>query len=236
MQFRRVASAVPIAAALLVAAAPATSSIITVTLSGNSENVNDNANVFGQGAGTLTDLPFVLTFLINTDVGVDSSGGYSSNSIFGANPPFAVSGSLSINGSTPFIVAGSNYSGAHDTVTTSTNPFFTTTTIDYDLITDDSTGVRLDNQLSASLSGGNLPTSLTQPITLALTSSNSDYVTFTKEVPGSTLPAAIGNLFPTLLTVSVPGAVPEPETWLTMICGFGAIGASLRRRTKVSFA
>ena len=30
--------------------------------------------------------------------------------------------------------------------------------------------------------------------------------------------------------VVVPGAVPEPSTWLMMLLGFGAIGATLRRR------
>lgn len=31
-----------------------------------------------------------------------------------------------------------------------------------------------------------------------------------------------------------PGAVPEPATWAMMLLGFGAMGASLRRRAKVS--
>jgi hypothetical protein len=34
----------------------------------------------------------------------------------------------------------------------------------------------------------------------------------------------------------VGGAVPEPATWAMMICGFGAVGASLRRRTQVRVA
>lgn len=38
-------------------------------------------------------------------------------------------------------------------------------------------------------------------------------------------------------TVVNPG-VPEPQTWATMIAGFGAVGAALRfrRRVKVSYA
>lgn len=38
---------------------------------------------------------------------------------------------------------------------------------------------------------------------------------------------------------SLPGGVPEPGTWATMILGFGAMGAAIRRRkarTTVSFA
>lgn len=221
-----------IAAALLPGLAPASAKIITVTLKGTSENVNDNANVFGQGIGTLTNLPFIATFQINTAVGVDAYGGYSTNSIFNANPPFAVSGSLSIGGSAPFTVAGSNYSGAHETV--STNPFFGTTTVDYNLLTDDSVGLRLDNQLYVDLSGADLPTSLTQPITLALNPNDFNSVTFTDEVSGGFLPDAIGNLNPTSLTVSVAGAVPEPATWLSMLLGFALLGAGLRRRRRVA--
>jgi len=36
------------------------------------------------------------------------------------------------------------------------------------------------------------------------------------------------------LLTPIPGAVPEPGTWLMMIGGFGAIGFALRRRPKVS--
>jgi hypothetical protein len=37
--------------------------------------------------------------------------------------------------------------------------------------------------------------------------------------------------------ISIPGAVPEPATWLMMLGGFGAIGGTMRRRreAKVSF-
>lgn len=31
-------------------------------------------------------------------------------------------------------------------------------------------------------------------------------------------------------TIEIPGAVPEPSTWAMMLIGFGAIGASMRRR------
>lgn len=41
----------------------------------------------------------------------------------------------------------------------------------------------------------------------------------------------------TLATANATAAVPEPATWLTMILGFGLIGAGLRsRRTTVAFA
>ena len=34
--------------------------------------------------------------------------------------------------------------------------------------------------------------------------------------------------------VPIPGGVPEPATWAMMIMGFGAIGASMRRRRQVA--
>lgn len=36
--------------------------------------------------------------------------------------------------------------------------------------------------------------------------------------------------------LDVAGLVPEPSAWALMILGFGAVGAGLRRRTKVKFA
>lgn len=35
---------------------------------------------------------------------------------------------------------------------------------------------------------------------------------------------------PSVLKVDITGAVPEPGTWMTMILGFGVVGAAMRRR------
>lgn len=40
----------------------------------------------------------------------------------------------------------------------------------------------------------------------------------------------------TLVISDVGGAVPEPVSWAMMVGGFGLIGASLRARTRISFA
>lgn len=40
----------------------------------------------------------------------------------------------------------------------------------------------------------------------------------------------------TLTLSAVTGAVPEPGTWAMMLVGFGAMGVSLRRRTKQNLA
>lgn len=39
-----------------------------------------------------------------------------------------------------------------------------------------------------------------------------------------------------LTQISIRAAVPEPAAWAMMICGFGLVGASLRRRARVSVA
>lgn len=41
---------------------------------------------------------------------------------------------------------------------------------------------------------------------------------------------------PSVLQLSLSGAVPEPSTWAMMLLGFGVVGYSMRRRPKVSYA
>lgn len=41
---------------------------------------------------------------------------------------------------------------------------------------------------------------------------------------------------PITATTAIPSAVPEPATWLMMLVGFGAIGASMRNRRRPAFA
>lgn len=50
---------------------------------------------------------------------------------------------------------------------------------------------------------------------------------------GATLIGGIGASNIRGLTFALAGAVPEPGTWAMMICGFGLIGATLRRRRRV---
>ena len=53
--------------ACIVTTAPASATIITTTLTGNSENIQDNANVFGFGTGqNLSNKDFVETFYTDT--------------------------------------------------------------------------------------------------------------------------------------------------------------------------
>ena len=215
--------------ALLLAAAPASAELITVTLSGTSENINDNSNVFGFGEGQhLTDKSFVETFLVDTSAvnafGPQTSTGVSSNSVFGGSPPYAVGGTLTINGQ-KFSTIGSNYSAIF-------------TTGDYQILSNDMVDRAVNNNFYVDLTGAGLPTTVDQPISLGLAPGQAVNVSFIDNNGGGNVSAAIGTLFPTLLTVSVAsaGAVPEPALWATMLLGFGLIGGAMRRRTNVALA
>ena len=61
-----------------------------------------------------------------------------------------------------------------------------------------------------------------------------NYYDFTQGVDGGLINVGQGPV-----VTPPPGAVPEPATWLMLILGFGAVGATLRRRqqtARVSFA
>ena len=200
--------------AIAMAASAASAGIVRITLTGTSESIHDNANVFGLGAGTLTNEAFVETFIADTAVNPNGSDtGIYSNSIFDAAPPFAVGGTLTINGHS-FAVAGSNYSGLY-------------TTGDYQILTDDAVGTtRDDNSFYVDLTGAGLPQTISQPFSTILTAAQVANVSFGDASSGGSQYDAIGNLYPTRLTVE---AVPEPAGWALLVAGFGLVGAIARR-------
>lgn len=205
---------------LFLAATPAAAKLITVTLTGTSEKISDRDNVFGFGTNQqLTDKSFVETFVVNTAAvnafGPQTSTGVSSNSIFGGSPPYAVGATLTINGHS-FSTIGSNYSSLY-------------TTGDYQILSNDMVNRQVDNNFYVDLTGAGLPTTVDQPISLTLAPGQAANVSFIDNAGGGNVSAAIGNLFPTQLTVSV-AAVPEPAMWATMMLGFALIGGVLRRR------
>lgn len=158
---------------------------------GSSENITDNANVFGFGSGQIiTSQRFVETFLVNTSVNPNGLGtGVSSNSIFDANPPFAVAGALTINGRT-FATLGSNYSGLY-------------TSGDYQILSNDAVGrTRDDNNFYLDLTGTGLPSTISQQISLRLSAGQVGNDSFIDASSGGTYADAIGTLDPT--TFSVP--------------------------------
>ena len=210
--------------AALVSGTAASAGLVRVTLTGSTENIRDNADVFHLGGNSMapaiiTDQAFVETFLVDTSVNPNGSGtGVSSNSIFDAAPPFAVAGALTINGRT-FATAGSNYSGAYIAG-------------DYQILSDDAVGrTRDDNDFYLDLTGAGLPATLSQPIRLTLAAGQVGSNTFIDASSGGTYADAIGSLTPTSFSVA---AVPEPAAWTLLIAGFGMIGATVRSRRSVT--
>ena len=208
------------ASALLAGVSSASAKIVTVTLTGDSENVFDRNNVFGFGASDtpITDKSFVETFTIDTTA--DSfppapDNRVSFNSIFSSGPPYAVGGSLSIGGSAPFTTLGSDYSSVF-------------TQGDYQILSDDkvSTASNTDNEFYLDLTGLGLPTTVNQSFSMTLTAGEVANNSFEDETSQNELPDAIGNLYPTSITIS---AAPEPASWALMILGVGMAGGLLRQ-------
>jgi hypothetical protein len=234
------------ALATLAAGSAASAAIVQVTLTGNSENINDATGVFGPAGSRITNEQFTETFLINTTVGTFGSATATSasyNSIFGAPGPYAVAASLTINGHT-FSTQGDDYSSVFITPGSGVTP------TDYQLVSDDLvTGLpesQFNQIFSLELDGANLPVTLTQTGQLTGTgsSSTSPYVLQTSGGPvtvrdgfidgledshGNTLVDSQGELYPTTITF---GAVPEPSTWALMLAGVGGVGLMMRRARK----
>jgi len=223
------------AAALLAGASTASAAIYQITLTGDAESINDFDNVFGLGAETvgssanITNQAFVETFYVNTAGGnvLASPTGISSDSIFGTSPPYAVSGSLEINGQT-FTVSGSNYSSVF------------TSGADYQINTNDVVAANAQDNNDFSLdvhsydlTASPIPTTVTQAYSATLTPA--DYEVFDSFIDansGGEFADAAGNLYPTEITIAEVSAAPEPSSWLLMIAGIGGVGLFLRRTRK----
>ena len=215
-------------AAIAMAGAAAHAEIITVTLAGDSENITDRIDFFGLGAGVITDQPFLQTFTINTDGGnvLNTPTGVSYNSLFDPEgPPYAVSGSLTINGRT-FTTQGSDYSSAF-----SQGDF---QVLSYDAVA----GTRADDSFYLDVTGTGLPTTVVDPYFSRLggaTYAFSDFITDNGNAASdpSAPSAVIGSLDPTSLSITpMTSAAPEPGAWMLMTAGVALAGAALRGRRR----
>ncbi len=218
------------AASVFTAASTASATTVRVTLTGNSEKINDFSDVFDLGAdvvgspANITGQAFVETFDLDTDGGnvADSPTLVSYDSIFGGGPPYALAGSLTINGHT-FSTLGSDYSSL------STSP------TDYQGGSNDAVpgGPRLNNEFSFDINapgGAGLPASVTEPFSTAIDGTAIvAYDSFIDETSGGFYTDAIGTLDPTELSVALVSPAPEPAGWLLLSLGVGGAGLMLRR-------
>ena len=214
------------AALSLLAASAAPAEIITAKLGGTTESINDRTDFFGLGIGTITDQPFLQSFTIDTGGGnvLNTPIGLSYNSIFDPmGPPYAVSGSLTINGRT-FTTQGSEFSSAFSQG-------------DFQILSDDAVvGTRADNSFYLDVTGAGLPQTVVDPYFATLggaTYAFSDFIIENRNA--ATDPTApsevIGSLSPAYLSITpITSAAPEPGTWALMMTGVALAGAALRRR------
>jgi hypothetical protein len=229
------ASAAIAAAALLIGASTASAAIYEITLTGDTESINDFDNVFGLGgetvgsAANITNQPFVETFYLNTAGGnaASSSTFVSFDNIFGTSPPYALGATLEINGQT-FSTLGGNYS------------YLAIEGADYYGESNDvvATDPNENNDISFDIhsnTGAPLPTTVTQTFSAALNSTDYEVLdSFSDSNAGGEYFTAAGNLYPTEITISEVSAAPEPASWLLMIAGVGGVGLVLRRTKKLA--
>jgi hypothetical protein len=240
-KMKSILMAAAVVGALLAGASSASATMLKITFTGDSESINDFQNVFGLGAeavgdnANITNAAFVETFYLNTD-GANAANGptFVSNSpFFGVNPPYVLGASLTINGHT-FSTLGSN--GSYLAITSSTNPFTNVTTGDYYGDSNDvvPNAPRSNNDISFDIhsnAGAPLPSTVTQPITLRLNSTDYEiFDSFGDGNSGGEFFDAAGTLAPDLLTITPVSAAPEPAAWTLMIAGVAVLGAALRRR------
>ena len=215
----------------------ARAAVFKATLTGNTESINDFNNVFGLGGesvgspANITNQAFVETFLINTAGGsaASSSTFISSSSFISSRPPYAVSGSILINGRA-FSTVGGNFSYAalnatdyygesNDVVPGAPN---SNNDISFDVFSFVPAGM------------AQLPATLTQPFSLFIDGSQVQVLSaFTDEQSGGQFADAAGTLHPDTLSV-VEIAVPEPGAWALMLAGAGGAGLSLRRARRAA--
>lgn len=169
---------------------------------------------------SLTDLAgasFTASFVFNTSIGAFANSGvieYSGGSSVGTTSPI-VSTSLTIGGITVTPGGGfdgyvSNSNGNEIAAGAEGNPPFTV--------------------LTMSINTPNLPFTLTGPLSYTVNpktdSSIGQFETYSGGSP-DTLTELL-YLYPS--TVTIAGAVPEPQTYALMLAGLGFVGAVVRRR------
>jgi hypothetical protein len=212
--------------ASLSVATSASAAVHVITYTGQT-GTSSNDTVFG-GATDISNLPFTLTFTYDPAKGHRTTTGTTDQALggtnYGSDSP-VLDAALTINGvlvdfaadQAGYIATGSAPGGVNDAI--SLDQYFGWT--------------HAFRTLNISAVGG-FPASLDDVFSGPVSGSGNFFFQDYEVNPlggGHASATALGNLFPTQVQVSIPGAVPEPATWALLLTGFGLAGVALRRRT-----
>jgi PEP-CTERM motif len=223
------ASAKGLAAALALfgITSAASADIVYVTYSGTVLSGYDQIGIFGAPGSSLAGDAYTTFYIFNTSVGEIHSDPFFNSDLGGvvgiyAQPSPSLGAVLTINGISMGIGGGSvGYLYGIDYGDFSRS---------YDLAGDPSRSVY--NQMSDPTRS--IPVSINMPFSYTVTPANGGYgqgqaMLGIDPVSGA---AYLIDLVPTTVSVSVPGAVPEPSTWAMMLIGLAGLGFVACHRQK----
>jgi len=210
--------------ALFSFASTASADIVYVTYSGTVLSGIDPVGIFGAPGASLAGDAYTASYVFNTNIGQIQSDPFYNNDLGGvagiyAQPSPSLGAVLTINGLSMFIGGGNVgqlYSIDYGNLSRS-----------YDLAGDPTRSIY--NEMSDPTRS--IPVSINVPFTYTVTPANGGYGQGQAMLgidPVSDA-AQFLNLDPTTVTVSVPGAVPEPSTWAMMLLGFAGLGFAFRQ-------
>lgn len=231
---------------LVAMAAPASAKLIPITYTGTVSSGYDQTGLFGSSGANLSGAAFVATYLFDTAFGTTSSYSYNDwysysttsiygGSAYGTTSP-AVSATVTINGKTVAISTayassmsaynetfyGTQYNGQNVSVQDSSN--------------DGSVykSISLNNYLN-SVNGAAISPNFEDVVYGSMDGLNAggSFSAYQYNYSTGTWTNSYANFVTSFVSNGV-GAVPEPATWLMMICGLGAVGVALRRRKVAS--
>jgi hypothetical protein len=205
----------------------ASAEVVYVTYKGTVLSGNDPIGIFGAPGSSLAGDAYTTFYIFNTSIGEIHSDPFFNSDLGGvvgiyAQPSPSLGAVLTINGINMGIGGESvGYLYGIDYGNFSRS---------YDLAGDP--GRSVYNQMSDPTRS--IPVSINMPFTYTVTPANGGYGQGQAMLGIDPVNHAgyLIDLVPTTVTVSVPGAVPEPSTWAMMLIGFAGLGFVVRRRKR----
>lgn len=222
----------------LVAAAPATAQVATISVTGTVMSGADGAGIFGAANASLVGQAFSAVFNIKPDTGATSVTTATLSQLFGNGSASPVDAYLTIGGNTHYFSGMASSSalvqnGAGNGGTDKLLYFTDSTDYGINPVKQTLFYVGVDT-LRNIIEAADFASYPNVDVTLQDNAKGFAQVANYDKVSGS-----YGNVTYADLAVKTIGAkvsaVPEPSTWMLMIAGFGTVGYAMRRR-KVSYA